>query len=272
MDKLRLVMSDIDGTLLNSQHQLTAEVKATVSNLVDQGIYFILASARSPQGMSEISKELKLRMPLVAYNGALITIPEGGGKYNNIYSLPLEKLDAILVLQTLKQFGEKISCNVYSSEKWYIEKNNKWSKIEGEITNLVPEIISFKELIKKDAPFHKILCIAEPEHLFELEIALEALNIFGISFVRSKANYLEIVNTQVSKFGAMVELSRLLNIPLRDILAIGDNENDLPMIVHSGVGVAMGNAPKSVRAQSDRITLTNDEDGVAFALSTYLTN
>ncbi|MCH4168553.1 MAG: Cof-type HAD-IIB family hydrolase [Streptococcaceae bacterium] len=270
MQKVRLVMSDIDGTILNGQHQLTSAAKSSVSELVSQGIYFILASARPPKAMIGIAEELKIKMPLVAFNGALITIPVAAGQFKEIYSLPLEKLDAILVLQTLKGFEGSISTNVYASDHWFVEKIDHWNQIESDITGITPEIIDFESLITSEIALHKILCIGEPDELTKFEAALERLNIFGISFVRSKANYLEIINTQVSKLGAMIELSRLLKIPLRDIVAIGDNDNDLPMIVHSGLGIAMGNASVEIQNQADRVTLSNNDEGFAHALNSLI--
>lgn len=145
-----------------------------------------------------------------------------------------------------------------------------WNQIESEITGITPEIIDFESLIKTDIAIHKILCIGESEELTRFEATLERLTIFGISYVRSKANYLEIINTQVSKLGAMIELSRLLKIPLRDIVAIGDNDNDLPMIVHAGLGIAMGNASAEVQGQADRVTLSNNEEGFAHALNSLM--
>ncbi|MBS7577937.1 MULTISPECIES: Cof-type HAD-IIB family hydrolase [unclassified Enterococcus] len=267
MQKVRLVMSDIDGTILNSHHQLTSAAKSCVNNLISQGIYFILASARPPKAMIGIAEELAIKMPLVAFNGALITVPLAEGRFKEIYSLPLEKLDAILVLQTLKAFEANISTNVYASDHWFVESVDPWNQIESQITGIEPEVIDFNVLIQSEVSLHKILCIGEPEELTKLELALERLNIFGISFVRSKANYLEIINAQVSKLGAMIELSRLLKIPLRDIVAIGDNDNDLPMIIHAGLGIAMGNASVEVQNQADRVTLNNNEEGFAHALA-----
>ena len=100
----------------------------------------------------------------------------------------------------------------------------------------------------------------------KLEEELEGANLSSISYYRSKDTYMEIVNNQVSKLGALSFLCDEYGVALENTLAIGDNFNDMPIIIHAGKGIAMGNAPDEVKQAADCVTDTNDENGFYKAL------
>ena len=129
-----------------------------------------------------------------------------------------------------------------------------------------PESISMEDFLKEHLPVHKILCMGSPEDIQKLEAELEGSKLSNISYYRSKDTYMEIVNNQVSKLGALDFLCEKYGVELKNTLAIGDNFNDMPMIIHAGKGIAMGNAPDEVKQAADYITGTNDENGFYKAL------
>ena len=266
MTKVELVFSDIDGTLLNSQHEVTAEAIQIIQDLVKQGTEIILASARPPGAMVSIADEVQLSSPLVCFNGALIT-QYTKGSFDDLYSLTLERLDALQLYQTISTNFPEISFNIYSGERWYVEQEDEWVKQEAAITKMDPESIAMENFLKEHLPVHKILCMGNPDDIQKLEDELAGANLSNISYYRSKDTYLEIVNNQVSKLGALDFLCEKYGIALENTLAIGDNFNDMPMIKHAGKGIAMGNAPDEVKQVADYVTGTNDENGFYKALA-----
>jgi Cof subfamily protein (haloacid dehalogenase superfamily) len=265
MTKIKLVISDIDGTLLNSKHEVTPEAIQIIQDLVKQDTKIILASARPPGAMVSIADEVQLSSPLVCFNGALITqYTEGSFVY--LYSLTLAGPDTLQIYQTVSTKFPEISFNVYSGARWYVEREDEWVKQEASITKMDPESISMESFLNELVPVHKILCMGSPADIQKLEEELAGSNLSSISYYRSKDTYMEIVNNQVSKLGALNFLCEKYGVALENTLANGDNFNDMPMIIHAGKGIAMGNAPDEVKQAADYITGTNDENGFYKAL------
>ena len=119
MTKVELVFSDIDGTLLDSKHEVSSEAIQIIQELVKRGTKIILASARPPGAMISIANEVHLSSPLVCFNGALITQYEEGS-FVDLYSLTLERLDALQLYQKISTNFPDISFNIYSGEWWYV--------------------------------------------------------------------------------------------------------------------------------------------------------
>ncbi len=269
MTKTELVFSDIDGTLLNSKHEVSAEASQIIQDLVKQGTKIILASARPPGAMVSIADEVQLSSPLVCFNGALIT-QHTEGSFVDLYSLTLERPDTIRLYQVVSTKFPEISFNIYSRDRWYVEREDEWIKQEAAITKMDPEPISMEYFLNEQFPVHKILCMGSPDDIQKLEDELAGSNISSISYYRSKDTYMEIVNNQVSKLGALLFLCEKYGVEVENTLAIGDNFNDMPMIIHAGKGIAMGNAPDEVKQAADFITDTNDENGFYNALAKSL--
>ncbi|MGM0216667.1 Cof-type HAD-IIB family hydrolase [Enterococcus sp. AZ109] len=269
MKEISLILTDIDGTLLDSQHQVSEESQLLLADLAEKGIPVILASARSPRGMLPIAELIQSKTPLVCFNGALIT-QYAQGEFKHLASLTLERLDTLLVYQLIASKFPDISINVYSEDRWVVEKKDFWVKQEAEITQIEPETASLRVFLKEYHPIHKILCMGSPQEIAALETELERSSILSIDFQRSKDSYLEIVNNQVSKLSALKTLAEHYQVTIKNTLAIGDNYNDVPMIQHAGVGIAMGNAPLPVQQAADYVTKSNDENGFYVALANCL--
>lgn len=260
MRAIKVVMSDIDGTILNSQHQVSQRLKSAIMQMKEKNIPFVLASARSPEGMKQISQELAVvNSPLAAFNGALVI-----KKDQIIYSQPLVKEDVQQILATLKVQFPKIAVNLYSENEWYVNRMDQYVKLESEITQIKP-VIKDLSLLSETRPVHKLLLIGNGAEIqtakdsLEWEVAASALYL-------SKDNYLEITHQEVSKEIALRAIAQYYRITANEVMAFGDNFNDIPMLQAAGTGVAMANAPLEVKRAANRITKSNDEDGVAFVL------
>ena len=272
MRNIQFFFSDIDGTILTNGFELTEESKQIVKEIIDDNRFFALASARPPFAIRPIIEELGVNIPFVSYNGALISSFSDEGDLITLYSQPIQKLDGFLIHNLLRSEFPYLSCSFYFNDEWYVERVDEWSRLETSIIDVEPELADIHELISNGFLFHKILCMGEKEKLNDLEKALESLNLGGISFYRSKNEYLEIVNSGISKKESMIFLTRKYGIDDDQTLAIGDHYNDIPMIDFSGVGIAMGNAPEGVKRHADFITTTNDENGFYKGLRKYIVN
>lgn len=272
LPQVKFVMSDIDGTILNDEHQVDSELKETLTLLKEKGIPFILASARSPKGIFPIARELGIGdFPMVCYNGAFVLKVEKENQYIPIQSIELDRQEIRTMIKIVKTKYPEISINLYSGVDWYVEKFDQWAKIESSITKEIPiEDRVLKLLEKEDIPIHKLLLIGTPEEIQQLVKQFNTLRLLNTVFVLSKENYLEVTNKEVSKEKALMNLAKYYHIPMEETMAIGDNYNDMPMLSLAGLGVAMNNAPDEVKKNADAITLSNNENGVSAALKKYV--
>ena len=266
MNNFKMICLDIDGTLLNSNHKISEKVKNAINIVANEKkIPVILVSARMPKGIKFLQKELEIEQPIICYSGALIL-----DKDNNMLSK--EFIDVFNLEEIYKLVSDhNIHISLYKDDEWYIEEMDYWSKQESEITNIIPKIIDFNELIElwknEGTGPNKILCMANPDKINFLKENIKAsdLNIYP-----SKPTYLEIMPTNASKTSAINCLQKKFDINKDEIIAMGDNYNDIDMIEYAGLGIAMGNAPEDVKKHANDVTLTNDEDGVAEALKKYV--
>lgn len=269
---IKLILSDIDGTILNNKNEIDSGLKSAVAKLKQKEIPFVLASARSPEGMLPIAKELDvLDNPIACYNGALVVKNLQNKDYSTILNHELNIDEIKKIISTAQRLFPNVSVNIYSGSDWYVEKVDRWVKIESDITNLTPIVMDLNSLIEDHkVPIHKILLISEPEEITQILINLRGGGFLSSLFYLSKPNYLEITNSDVSKEKALRELARLSNLSIDKTMALGDNFNDIPMLKIAGLGVAMENAPSEVKKCANVVTDTNNHNGVSKAIEKYV--
>jgi Cof subfamily protein (haloacid dehalogenase superfamily) len=266
MNNFKMICLDIDGTLLNSKHEISKKVKSAINTVANEkGIPVILVSARMPKGITFLQEELEINQPIICYSGALIL-----DKDNNILSKEIIKASDLKEIYKLAS-EQNIHISLYKDNEWYIEEMDYWAKQESEITNIIPTVMNFKELIeaweKEETGPNKILCMAEPDKIILLK---EGTKDIKLNIYPSKPTYLEIMPSNASKTSAISVLQKKFNVKQSEVIAMGDNYNDIDMLEYAGIGIAMGNAPEEVKRHGNHVTLTNDEDGVSIALEEYV--
>ena len=268
---IRLIISDIDGTILDDQHQVDSELKDIIPLLNREKIPFVLASARSPLGMEPIARELGLgNNPLACYNGALV-IKGDPQAYETIIEHPLDKKEIRTFLEFVKAEFPSVSINLYSGKDWIADRLDKWVQIEAEITGEQPIIQNvLMPVLDVLMPAHKLLLIDEAPVIQKLHDYLQTLDFPKTAFYLSKDNYMEVTAKHVSKEQALHEIAQHYQVPLEQVMTIGDNFNDLPMLRLAGLGVAMDNAPEAVKTEAKAVTKSNNEHGVAEAVEKYV--
>ena len=234
----KILFSDIDGTLLNSKHQISEKTKKKVQQLAIQNIPFVLVSARMPKGMHYFLDE----------NQKVI--------YSKGFSVEMAKR-----LYEYIKYYYQIPVNFYVENHWMVDEIDEGIEEESIITGLKPEKLDLNGIKK----VHKLLVIAESGIVDRLEMSLKE-KFSGLKIYKSKDTYLEIMDESVSKSSAIQFLCDKMKIGLHQTVSFGDNYNDLDMLLLTGKGFAMANGAQGVLESIPTHTLSNDEDGIVYAL------
>lgn len=262
--RARLLVIDVDGTLLTTDYQLTAVTCTAVQQVSEQGVKVVLASARSPRALHAIMGELGVTGLAICYTGALTCriSPDPQEPSEMVTEQRVSLSSAHVVLHNALERG--ISIGWYRGDDWYIPRWDAALERESQLTG-VPPIVEPDLAHFTQAP-HKLLAIAgEPALMPELSWLVSTLP-HDCTGQFSLANYLEITHHGVDKATALLALGQQLGITPADMVAIGDGENDMALLRLVGLGIAMGNASPSVQAAADWVTDTNNRDGVALAI------
>lgn len=239
----RLLAIDLDGTTLNDNKEITPATKYWVRKADENGVVVSIATGRGRQSAETFRKELALTSPMVYLNGAEIwKSPNNLLERHYLMTQDILKLHQ-LAIQTDSWFWGFTEDRFIRKSDWQDELvNGKWMKF-----GLLNDNLS---LIK------------------ELKVQLERWG--HLEITQSSDNNIEISTKGISKEYGIRKVCSLLNIELESVMAIGDSFNDLKLINSVGLGVAMENAADDVKNVADKITSSNEEDGVAKAICHYL--
>ena len=254
----KIVFSDIDGTLLTSDGQITEGTKEMILNLENKGIPFILTSARSPEGVRVIKRMLGNHAPIIAFCGGLILDDDG----NEIYSKMIPLKRALELKAMLDKDFPAVACNTFGGEKWIVDDRDDWrEQREEKIVGFPAEIGAIKDIFEKEGGIHKFLLMGDPDVMTKLAAVL-ARDFSDLQSAASNPEYLEITAAGVEKLEGLKTLCGKLGISPEEAAAFGDGESDLSMMRAAGFGVAMGNAPENVRRRAPMVIGKNDEEGL----------
>lgn len=263
MKEYRIIFSDIDGTLLTDDKQITEATKDKILNLEQQGIPFVLVSARPPFGVWPIQRMAGVSAPIIGYGGGIILDSDG----TVLKSYGMEMGQALEIKNLAQAAFPDICCNTYSENRWIVDdKDSRWIRQEAEIIGSEPDAGDVVQLLGDQAPVHKFLFMGEADRIEELEKFLKT-RYPEHSISRSWTYYLEVMNGEATKGNAVRTLCEEKGVSVRASVAFGDSHNDLSMLEAAGLGVAMGNAPEEVREKADMVTLDNEHEGLLAALN-----
>ncbi len=257
----KAVVSDLDGTLLNGSHAIDEFTKEIVSEVINRGIKFYIATGRSYSGAKDIMDKLGLKIPLITSNGARILDEEG----NEIYINNLEKKysDSILDID-YKKIGGNIVFNAYSRNDWYVTEDRRefYMKINPKRT-FFPEVTTLEELKTKE--FTKIFFLGEHDELLELEKEIENITKGEVNIAFVLEHCLEIFSKESDKANAVRFLLEKDGLTLKDSVAFGDGCNDYNLLKEAGKGFVMGNALYRLKESlpENETVETNADNGVA---------
>ena len=264
MNRIALVVSDVDGTLVTHDKRLTDGAKRAVQRLHDAGIGFTITSSRPPVGMRFLIEPLGITLPVGPFNGSSIVDPQ----LKPIEQHLIPAAAAQRSIEVLDQFG--VDVWLFTNQQWIIRRD------DGKYVPHERDTIKFDPTFADDfSPFMASACkivgaSADPAILERCEAAMQQALGAQASAIRSQSYYLDITPPGQDK-GTFVEaMAKRLGISTNAIATIGDMQNDLAMFRKSGISIAMGNATDDVKKQASYVTSSNEEEGFASAIEFIL--
>ena len=257
---IRLLISDIDGTLVRHDKTLSDGVIAAVSRAQAAGLAVSLISARPPSGMLWIADKLKLTGPIGAFNGATIVQPDG----TVVSAEHIEPELARRVLTALDQPG--VTPWLFAHGKWYAQTtDSEYVERERLAANVEPVIQ--KDFAELTARADKIVGVSDDhDALAALEQKVAGELGEAATVVRSQPYYLDVTALHGNKGDGVTALAQAYGVSLDEVAVMGDQNNDLAMFKVAAFSVAMGQAPDNVRAAASVTAASNEDDGVADAI------
>lgn len=263
----KMIVLDMDDTLLTDDHIISEATKTALMLAQEKGVKVVLASGRPTYAMLDAAKELRLAEYgsfILSFNGAKITNCQTN---EEVFSSTLSP-ETVHQLFDLSQ-RENIWIHTYMNDEIITQENNPFTEIEGKLTGLpIKTVADFKQTVS--TPVVKVLMVKEENYLKEVEARLQKELANDLSVMRSKPYFLEFTELGVTKGTSLAILIEKLGISREEVIAIGDSYNDVAMIEFAGLGVAMGNAPDDVKQLADYVTDTNNNDGIAKVIDTFI--
>jgi Cof subfamily protein (haloacid dehalogenase superfamily) len=264
MSSIRLVVSDVDGTLVTHDKQLTPAAITAVHKLHTRGIPFTAVSSRPPFGMRMLTAPLKLMLPMGAFNGSTIFNPDLS--LVEQHNIPRDAVD--VALEMLTACGAEIW--LFTNDRWLVTRDDTpYVTRERRTVDATPQIVD--DVTPYLGDICKIVGVSNDfDLLAKCEPDLKAALGKAAHAARSQNYYLDVTPPSLDK-GTFVEaIANRLGVTLDHVVTIGDMANDLPMFLKSGVSFAMGNANDAVKKRATYTTLSNEEDGFAAAVEKIL--
>ncbi|MBS5115104.1 MAG: HAD family phosphatase [Erysipelotrichaceae bacterium] len=277
MSELKVIVMDVDGTLMNSQKQLTDETKKALIKAQERGMIVILASGRPTSGLLKLGEELEMSKHhglFVSYNGSKVVDCQ---TMETLFNQPLSVEEGKAVLEHMKKFkvkpmidkGEYMYVNnVYDN---YVQFNGDFNVVEYESRGGNYLLCEKKDLAEfLDYEVNKILTAGDPEYLQAHHEEMAAPFKDTLSCMFTGPFYFEYTAQGIDKAKALDTVLRPMGYTPENLIAFGDGHNDASMLKYSGTAVAMENAVQDLKDIADYVTLSNDEDGIAHALYHYI--
>ena len=287
----KLIVIDLDGTMLDSYGQVTQNTKNAIKNAIEKGIDVVIASGRPIDSIKSIAKDIGSEKYFIAGNGALIyDIP----KDEILYDKYMKKEKVLEIIKICEE--NSISYNVYTDKTilakslkynvlYYYKENLKKPEDKRTHINIVENIYDYIQKIQEEK-FLKITICDDSKAIFQSIIRkleqIKDIEILDVSHMSRKVieqgteqipieyYYTEISSENVDKWYAIEFLMKKLQIQKEEIITIGDNSNDKKMIKEAGLGIAMGQSMPQLKTIADYITNSNTEEGVAKAIEKFI--
>jgi Cof subfamily protein (haloacid dehalogenase superfamily) len=263
-DDVRLVVADVDGTLVTPEKLLTPWARAVVRRIIEAGICFTITSGRPPRGMKMLIEELQLEDPITAFNGGLVVRPDLSVIREHL--IPGPAVQPVIDILT----KHKLDAWVYSDKDWYVmSRYGPHVDREEWTVTFPPTVVS-----TYDALLDRVVKIVgvsdDADAMAACVTGLQQRFGQRVSAALSQPYYLDVTHPKANKGEVVRALSALLAVPIAQIVTIGDMPNDVLMFRNSGLSIAMGNASPDVQHAATFVTSSNTEEGFARAMERYV--
>ena len=262
-NNIKLIAIDLDGTLLNDDTKISDYNKTILKKLMGNGIEIVIATGRPISAMDFYYKELQNNSESIVFNGAMVV----DKSFNCIFSSPLENNTVYNIMNLYKEkYVNHTSLNIYSIKEYIVAKDNFKFQTHTEKIDKKNKIIGL-ENFNNNIEVQKMIILGENNILIDIKNSID--NLFTVHTSFSDPHYLEILSANSNKANALKWLCHKKGIDRENVIAFGDNYNDIEMIEFAGVGVAMKNAEINVKKNAKYITDTNNNNGVGVFLKDF---
>ncbi|MBE1446998.1 Cof-type HAD-IIB family hydrolase [Paenibacillus sp. OAS669] len=251
-----LLVSDMDGTLLDSSKSISEENRSAIERFVAEGGIFTLATGRIAGSVKRFADVLPIGAPAILYNGSVIY---DFSMDKVVWQRTLDRTVMPVLEQVMRQYPE-IGVEVYCGSDPFFLRENRMTEHHRRMENFRRPLT--EDMHQLTDPWLKVLLAWEPERLDEVEIYVQQFS-DHFTWVRSDDKYLEILPAETTKGHALEELMSMTGIERSRCIAMGDHLNDLEMLRRAGVGVAVANAHPSLVEVSNRSCKHHNEHAVA---------
>ena len=255
MMDIKLIASDMDDTLLNSNVTISERNAKAIKSALAAGKIFLIATGRMYVSARPYAQRLGLDVPLVTYNGALV---KGSASGEIFYEHKMKLATANEVLAYCKEKGYYVQ--LYVGDNILIKEENAFSKMYTKISGIHTD----------EAPY-KILVMTSAEEFGSVWEQFSTQFKGKLDVTSSKDNFLELMEPGINKWEAVKSVAASYGVKPEEIMCIGDSNNDISMIKNAGIGVAVANAKDSVKEHAKIVTASNNDDGVALVIESILT-
>jgi len=272
----KLFVADMDGTLLNDDKQLSEKDIQTIKKLPDFGIQFAIATGRHDSMIKSYLKHLDLKVPVISCNGAMVREPFTD---QVLLAEALPKEQSLKVIDVCKE--RKVDFHIYGHDSifgeslshkmlYYQDLNKKLPSDERTKLVTVPDCKDI--VVNASEPIYKFIIISDKNN-YQPPIIDRISKIDGLTACQSMPMFCDVMKGGISKAYALQKLSESLDINREEIVAIGDQLNDIDLIEYAGLGIAVANAEDALKEKADVVTIsTNNEDAVSEAIERLLFN
>lgn len=261
MSKIKLIVTDIDGTILKNNFKFNKEVKDCIKALCQNDIRVVLATGRMHSATVHIAKELGLETPIISYQGGLI-------RHNGetLYERNLDELKAKEIICWAKK--NNVHINLYMDDKLHVEQDSETIRryTDERMATFIAK--PFDELVL--GKINKMLIINfEDQNKVTMWKEYLETKYQDIYFVKSMPYFCEICHPEATKAHAVDFLKDYWGLKREEILTIGDQDNDIELLNAGGIKVAMGNATENLKAVANYVTDTVNNNGFVKAVEKF---
>lgn len=270
---IELIAVDLDGTLLDPRHEITARTRSAITAARDKGVHVALASGRPFVGMRDYLAQLDLQQEghyCVTNNGALVQRADSGERLTQ----SVLGFDDYLYFEAMaRELGVHFHVHALDEDAVYTANADiSAHTVRESYLSQLP--LKFRSVAQMDRNmrFLKLMMIDDEAVVDAANARIPDALRQRYSIFKSSPHFLEILNREADKGRGVRWLAAHLGIAPENVMAMGDQQNDLAMLEFAGLGIAMGNAIDAVKAASDHVTGSNDEDGAAQAIERFVLN
>lgn len=267
--KYRLLVVDVDGTLVGKGGTVSARDREAVTRALRAGIWVALSTGRAPEACIRIVNQLSLDGFHMFFDGAFVGNSEG----KEVYARPLRKE----VVRSAVEFARlnDIYLELYTVSDYFVEKETRATSVRQKFFGLEPTIVDFDTVVDGERIMKGELFVSSPQEeararSFEVRFRDSLRLSWASTPAYAGVYFVNVVDPAVSKGKALEELASFLGVGLEEVMAVGDGTNDIPLLSSAGLAVAMGNAPDALKAVADHVTADVDRGGLAAAIDGFL--